>query len=202
MDVPRLRRAGHASISQLSHPAPTGSCAPSLFPKAAPRHGTRAQAWMPCQLPAPFTALFIPKPKLRLSGKNRVRASVTRGGNGDKERGHKPHYTPRERNQPSAGKRLLMGVCALVPAKAKPQNHVHQTNNALVTLMPPAPAPPGSHGPVAAFQQGSQHSGQQQAPVQPHGAPAGGENICCSSLFLILLPALTHSNSKLNPEAQ
>lgn len=148
MDVFRLQQARHAGISQLSHLAGAGSCAPSLFPKAAPRCGTWAQAWLPCQLLAPFSTIYT-KTQIKVVGKRRVRPSMAQGGDGDKEHGPKPHQTQWERNQLSAGKGPLLGVYALVPAKATPQNHIYRTNNILTTPMHPAPAPLGSHGPVA-----------------------------------------------------
>lgn len=88
-----------------------------------------------------------------------------------------------------------MGVCALVPAKATSQNHVHQLNNILVTPMPPAP---GRHRPTAKPRVPQPRLSRALGAVRP----CRGENICCISHLLILLPALTHGNSKLNPEMQ
>lgn len=192
--------AEHAGISQLSgahrqlHPIPISQGRSQVRDAGA---GVGA-------LPAPFSTVYT-KAQIKAIGKKRVRPSVTQGGDGDKERGHKPRQTRWEGNQPSVGRGPLTGV---KPGASKSHSTKLRSSNEQHCHNPDASCPgkPRSHGetshPVAAFQQGSRHSGQQRAPGRPRRAPEGEENICCIPCLLILLPALTHSNSKLNPEAQ
>ena len=132
-DTPALP-SFHTRCPQAAAPHP-------YRPRQLPGAG-RAQARLPCHLPAPFSTIYT-KPQIKAIGEQRVRPSMTQGGDGDKERGRKLHQIQREKNQPSAGKAPLMGACALLPAKATSQNHVYQTNNVLITPMPPCPGSSG-----------------------------------------------------------